>query len=98
MSDTDAGIWMDGETVTVDDLTFKERRQMRAYALDLAGGDDGEILEDDMLVGMICVVKQRTQPDFTLEDASLVKPKDLVPPADPPTRKATGAGGRRSPS
>lgn len=90
--DTNAGIWIDGETVAVDDLSFKERRQMRAYALELAGGDDEEMLEDDLLVGMICVVKQRTNPDFTLEQATEVKPKDLVPPADPPTTGAAGTG------
>lgn len=99
MADTDTGLWVDGEHVTLDDLTFGEQHRMRKYAKELAGTDDIEDAgEIDLIPAMVCVVKQRTDKDFTLEQALEVKPKDLEPPkdvSDPPTPKR-GTTGRRT--
>lgn len=41
---------------------------------------------------LVYVLKQRTDPDFTFDDALDLAPKDLVPPEKEPTKKPAAKG------
>lgn len=86
MADTETGLFIDGTVYTVDDLSYREQRKMRELARELA--PDGELDaagEIDLIPAMVCVLRRRTEPSFSLEQALDVKPKDLEQPV-PPTR------------
>lgn len=98
------GLFIDGETYTFDDLTYREQRLMREKLRELVPpedlepriGADGESYRPDVvdaaspvdyIPAFIYVIKQRTDSEFTLEQAMDFKPADLVVPAKPrPTK------------
>jgi hypothetical protein len=85
----------------MDDLTFRERRKVRSLARELDGNPDvdfDDLVLDDLIAAFVTVCKQRTTPDFTIDEALDLKPTDLSAVAvDPPTplvAKANGAAKR----
>ena len=81
-------VCIDGQLYTFDDLTFAEQREARDAARRLApDGDPDEAGVMDVLPAFVWVVRKRTEPDYTLEQALDLKPSDLEPPAP----KAEGA-------
>lgn len=94
MADELLTIAVDGEKFTMDDLSFRERREVRRLTREIAEDPDIELedaLVDDLLVAFVTVCKQRTNPDFTTDDAMDLKPADLEvdETPDPPTRPRT---------
>lgn len=86
----ESALYIDGEQVTMNDLTFREQRTMRDHIRALApDGDPDNASEADIVPALIAVVKQRTDPKFTLEQALDFKPGDLERPtrAKAPAKK-----------
>lgn len=97
-------IHVEGETYELNDLSFKERKEVRRLARVAADDPDAELEDlemDYLIVAFITVCKNRTDPAFDIEDAMEMKLTDVaVPvPADPPEpatkarRRGAGAGG-----
>lgn len=82
-------IAVDGETIKVSDLTFGEQIKLRKYIRDLSpDGDDDEASTAEMIPALVAVVKQRTDANFTLEQALELKGSDVaVPPTKPAAKK-----------
>lgn len=83
---------VDGDSYTMDDLTFRERKEVRRLARELDGGADAElddIMVDDLIVAMVTVIKRRANPDYTTAEAMDIRPADIVPGDDKarPTRR-----------
>lgn len=83
---------IDGETFKTDDLdlTFREKKEVRKTIRELMDdpeADMSEALMDDVWLATIYVIKRRSSPDFTLEDAMDLKLNDFLKPVepDPPT-------------
>lgn len=75
-------IAVDGETYSMDDLSFKERKEVRKLAREIADDPEAELEDmvvDDLLVAMVTVCKQKTDPAFTIDAAMELKPGDIVP-------------------
>jgi hypothetical protein len=86
---TATAIHIDGSPYTMDDLTFREQRQMRDVIRSLAPDNDpDQASEADIVPALILVIKQRTEASFTLEHALDFKPGDLAPPPEPAAKKA----------
>lgn len=84
-----AEIWLEGQAYDADDLTFREQRKLRDYMRELAPNNDVEEASDaDFFPALICVIKQRSEEAFTLEQALDFKESDL---SGPPTKKAAAA-------
>ncbi len=86
MAEENEAITVHGVTVTAEQLTFRERREVRRIAEEVAISDEAD--EDDMLVAIVTVVARRSVPDFTVEQAMDMTPDDLVPAPAPPTKRA----------
>lgn len=74
-------ITVDGERFTMDNLTFRERREVRRIARELDGNMDldfDDVMIDDLLASFITVCKRRTVPTFTIDDALDLTPGDVV--------------------
>lgn len=89
----DVRLMIDGETFETDDLTFREKREVRKtirQLMDDPEADMSEALMDDVWLATIYVIKRRTEPELTLEDAMDLKLKDYLKPVepDPPTGSA----------
>jgi hypothetical protein len=84
MADQDqdqTALFIDGARITIDDLTYREQRDMREFVRNLAPEHDPDQAgEQDVIPALIAVVKRRTDPEFTLEQALDFKPSDLAPP------------------
>lgn len=81
---------VDGDTYTMDDLTFRERKEVRRLARALDGNADIElddVMVDDLLVAMVTVIKRRTSPEYTTDEAMDIRPADIVPREARPTRR-----------
>lgn len=74
-------IAIDGEKFTMADLTFRERKEVRRLARELDGDPDldmEDVLFDSLVASFACVVKQRTDDGFTIDDAMDLTIKDLA--------------------
>lgn len=92
MSEEDQGlvVMVDGERHAMGDLTFRERRELRRLARELEGDPDKEmedVMFDYLVAAFATVVKQRTHPEFGIDDALDFKPSDLVPGPDDGVKK-----------
>lgn len=79
---------IDGESHTMDDLTFRERKEVRRLSRELDGNAEAElddIMVDDLIVAMVTVIKRRSNPEYTTDEAMDIKPADIVPedPTEP---------------
>lgn len=65
-ADTDLKVYVDGQAVTIDTMTFRERREVRRLATEVISEDpeSEEYNVDDAVMAMIAVAKQRTDPGF----------------------------------
>lgn len=83
------GLYINGSPLDEDDLTFREKREMRRVILtDLMGDPQGDITNaytDDFLLAMLYIILKRDKPDMTLEDAMDLRLADFRKPA-PPTK------------
>lgn len=92
-----AEIHVDGLAVSEDDLTFREQRAMRELIRQIAPQNDLDQAGDaDILPALICVIKQRTDPAFTIEQALDFRPSDLEAPPTRPKRTPAAAGAPKS--
>lgn len=84
------GIWIDGSRYVLDDLTFKEQRELRQIVRDLTGDPEhGMFGEDcDFMPAFVTVIKRRETPGFKVEDADVLRDSDLQKPARPTRRGA----------
>lgn len=75
------GLWIDGELVTYDDLSYGERHEIRRTIMqfheDEEGFEPADASPDDIIPATVFVVKRRNDPEFSLEQALQVKPSDL---------------------
>jgi hypothetical protein len=82
---------IDGNVLTVDDLTFREQREMRAAIRD-ALEDPEASLEDapiaEFYLALIYTVKKRDNPELTIDDALDWKLKDFLRPVEKGPTKA----------
>jgi hypothetical protein len=83
-------LYVNGSPLDEDDLTFREKREMRRVILeDLMGDAKADISEaytDDFLLAMLYIVLKRDQPEMTVEDALDLKLSDFL--KAPPTKAA----------
>jgi hypothetical protein len=93
-----AGVYIDGKTYTMDDLTFREQREVRETARKLAyEGDIVNADEADFLVAFVYVVGKRTQSELTVDDVLEMKPSQLEAPSEngnsrrPPTERSSSS-------
>ncbi len=106
---TDELLHVDGQTFDPEDLTYGEKREVRRLVRcelwDDAMGDFDweEVGENDVLPATIAVFMRRTDPDYTLEAALALKPRDVyavVPPTSRPAasarKKTSAASGSQS--
>ena len=85
------GLWIDGVAYTISDLTYREQRTLRDLVRSLAPDnlDPADAPDADYVPAIITVIKQRTDPAFTIDQALDFKPSDLEPPARPTKPAAT---------
>ena len=87
MADTDRTdeqeLVIDGTVTTVDDLTFREQRDMRRTIRDTLEDPEAS-LEDapihEFYLALIYTVRKRDNPDLTLDEALDWKLKDFLQP------------------
>lgn len=90
--DQGAALYIEGEQVTMADLSFREQRRMREYIRGLAPDNDPDkASEADIVPALIAVWKARTDPAFTIDDALDWKPTDLDAPPTPADAKKRAA-------
>lgn len=81
MAETEQDIVVDGEPVELDDLSFKEQRELRDVIRGLTGNADVD-LDDvdvmDFLPAVVFVFKKRDDPSYTLDQALELKSKDVL--------------------
>jgi hypothetical protein len=79
----ESGIWVDGKCYTDDDLTFREQRTIRSLLRELMEDplfDPLDAAQADLMPAYVCVIKRRTDPGYTVEQALDIKPSDLAKP------------------
>lgn len=100
LEDEDA-LWIDGDKVTWDHLTFREQRLVRQMAYlpepeGLGYDKDADAFDElplmDVYPLMVLVVRRRSNPEYPLADALEVKRADLRRP------EVKQNGGRRRPT
>lgn len=92
-------VYVDGDTVTIDKMTFRERREVRRLAVELSETPESEdYTVDDVVMGMIAVAKRRKEPEFDPEklldeapDPYLVAPPTSEGPKPRRTARAPAA-------
>lgn len=83
-------IWLDGKPYTVDDLSYREQREMRQLACSLVeSGSIEDATEPEITPAMVCVIRRRDEPEYTLDQALDVKPRDLEEPESPPRKRGS---------
>lgn len=77
--DRPAGLVINGENYTLDDLTFAERREWRQKVRDIALDHDLEQAdESDTIPALVWVVMKRGNPHFPFEEVLAMKLTDFV--------------------
>lgn len=87
---------VDGTDYTLDDLTYGEQREVRRLVRELSEDPNAEIIPADPMdraPAMVCVIRRRDNPEYTIEEAQEVKPGDVwrEVKAERPTRAAKAA-------
>src|SRR3954447_5523115 len=89
----EAAVYVDGKPYTLDDLTFRELRDVRQIVRDLTGNPEAGIWEGDdidFFPALVTVLKRRDDPAFRVEDAEALTALDLQKPKGngrPPTKR-----------
>lgn len=67
-NEDDLTVYVDGDAITIDKMTFRERREVRRLALELSEDPEAEDYSvDDAVMAIVAVAKRRKQPDFDPE-------------------------------
>jgi hypothetical protein len=90
---------VDDEPYTFDDLSYREQREMRQVVRDLVDNPQAELDEVafmDYLPALYWVIKRRTDPEFSMDQALDLKPTQMRPEETEgngkrPTERAVGA-------
>jgi hypothetical protein len=81
----EGALWIDGKPYKWDDLTIGEKNRARNLLWQIAPGNELENAgPDEINACAYTVLRQRTEPEFTLDDCFEMKSEDLV--KRPPTR------------
>ena len=92
-TEADLKVYVDGQSVTIDTMTFRERRDVRRIANEVISedpaGDDYNV--DDAVMAMIAVAKQRKDPTF---DPLAMLDETLEQYLTPPPTSNGGTKGR----
>lgn len=90
-TENEVTVYVDGDALTIDKMSFRERREVRHIALELSEepGDE-EYTIDDAVMAMIAVAKRRKTPDFDPESLLDESPDTYL--TAPPTTN----GGKRA--
>ena len=95
---------VDGQTFDPEDLSYGEKREVRRIIRvelwdDAMGEFDWEeVGENDVLPATIAVFMRRTDPDYTLEAALDLKPRDVYAEAEVPPTSSRAASARKKTS
>ena len=86
--DDDRQIIIDGQSYTADDLTFREQRELRTQIRELLGDpaanvDDAAVM--DFIPALVYVIKRRTDPKYTIDQALDLNFGEVFRTPDPPT-------------
>jgi hypothetical protein len=89
---------IDGEEYDLsdNDLTFAEQRKLRTYIRELTGDDDvqpGDAALMDFLPALVSVIKQRTEPEYNVDQALALKYGDVIRPRKAAKTKTSGGTG-----
>src|SRR4051812_10925945 len=89
-------IVVDGEVVDFEQRSWGEQLEVRKVARGIAGGPDasvGELAMAEFVPALVVVVKRRTEPEYSLEQALALKPSDVLrePSSAKPTRRKAAA-------
>lgn len=88
------GLYVNGSRFDEDDLTFREKREVRrVVATELMGDPKADVSDaytDDFLLATLYVVLKRDKPEMTLDEAMDLKLSDflLAPPTKPAAKRA----------
>lgn len=88
----DGLLHIDGHTFDLDDLTYGERRQIKAIARtqiydESVDGEFSDMNEDDLMPAIILVFMRRHDPAYTLEQAQQLRPDQVFAEnGGPPTQ------------
>jgi hypothetical protein len=75
------GIWLDGEQITDDDLSFGEQEELQKLLREITGDDSITIEGSQMfqfLPALVTVLKRRENENYSIDDAKKLKASDLV--------------------
>lgn len=96
-ANTQYEVYVDGETIDMDDFTFEESDEYRRLVRESAGNPDLAVAlaeNMDRWPAMITVVKRRDNPEFTLADAKTLKSKDILRPVGSGKKRPTRASSK----
>ena len=77
----DGDLRINGKVYDSNDLTFREERELRQIVRDHLippGVDEDDLTLGDILPATIYILHRRDNPDFTLEEALDLKPRDVL--------------------
>lgn len=92
---TEPLIYIEGAGYDLDDLTFREQRELRTVYRQLVEDPDAEVGEAagcDLFPVLAYMVRRRDNPEYTLEQALDLKMADLVAPPTKPAAKKPAKG------
>lgn len=98
MADDEALFTVDGKGYSVDDLTFREQRELRKLVRELVDDPTAELVESDLMDVVpvaVFLVRRRGDDTYTLEQALDLKWDDLHPKSN---GNGNGNGGARRPT
>lgn len=67
-NDEEVTVYVDGDAISIDKMTFRERREVRRLAVELSEDPDSEeYTVDDAVMAMVAVAKRRKDAGFDPE-------------------------------
>lgn len=91
MADEKLGLFINDREIVEDDLTFREKREMRRVIreelMDDPNAEISDAYTDDFYLALIYIVLKRDKPDMAVEEALDLKLSDFLKPV-PPTKAA----------
>ena len=88
-------VYVDGEAVTIDKMTFRERREVRRLAVELSEDPEAEeYTVDDAVMAMVAVARRRKNPEFDPESLLDEAPETYL--TAPPTSAKPGRATKKT--
>ena len=97
MADDDVQLLhVNGETFDPDDLTYGEMREVRTIVRSIWDTDEGdfdweEVSANDVMLATVVVFVRRSQPEYSIDEAMNLKPRDVYKEDEPPPTKRGSA-------